>query len=256
MDILTLGTLPEVTISRELSFTTVAGRKIYFVPLGEHFFDAPSETEILYGGLLHRIGDGFYTHIHRSMSPWMNVTDTMIGIALTTPPPAGVTLILRWKQRIILLAPPSALLVHCSHYITGWKPDYTLVGWKQNDPTVAPNAIQISLPPPGYVVEWWRLTRQKGGDHGGYGSGYRAGRQYLPVYRGPAIFTDNESLFLKTQFDQSSQCAPWKHYKVCYYNPITGARGALSSEVIISPGNIPDQHNSKGPVRYSLWINR
>jgi hypothetical protein len=247
--------LPEVTVDREIGMNTVLNKTLYFIPLGEHFLDAESETELDYGGATHYPGDGFYSHVHRSMSLWMNVTDTMIGIALTTPPPAGVALKLRWKQRLILHTPPSVLLVHC-HQVGGvWVPDYTVAGWRQDDPLLAPNAIQVALPPEGYAVEWWRLTRQKGGDHGA-GTGYRAGRRYLPVYRGPAAGTDNAGLFLRDQFDPASDSAPWRHYRVCYYNLTNGARSSLSSEIIISAGTHPDQHNGRGPSRYNLWINR
>ena len=246
--------LLEVTVCRSISLTTIAGQKLYLLPLGEYFRDAVGETEIDYNGIKHS-GDGFYTHVHRSLAAWMNVADTCIGIVLVTPPPAGVVLTLHWKQRIFLLTPPSVALVHCSHYLGGWKPDYTITGWRQDNPTIAPNAIQVAIPPLGYVVEWWRLTQQKGGAHGP-GSGYRAGKRYLPVYRGPAPNMENPALFLREQFDKGSDSRPWRHFRVCYYQPTTGYRSALSSEVIISAGSQPDQHNGKGPSRYNLWINR
>jgi hypothetical protein len=247
--------LPEVTVEREVSMNTVLSQTAYFLPLGECFLGADTETELEYGGAIHYPNDGFYTHIGRSIPPWMNIGDIKIGIALTTPPPAGVSLRLRWRQRIILHVPPSVLLVHV-HLVGGiYRPDYTLHGWRQDDPLLAPDAIQVAVPPEGYAVEWWRLTRQKGGDHGA-GTGYRAGRRYLPVFRGPAVGTDNAGLFLRTQFDPGSDSRPWRHYRVCYYNLENGARSALSAEVVVSAGTKPDQHNGSGPCRYNLWINR
>jgi hypothetical protein len=251
--------LPEVTVLRSVLFTAKAGQKLFFLPIGEHFLDAPSETELYVDNVLHRPGDGFYSHVKRGTAGWMNTTDAMIGIALTTPTAGGEQVVLYWHQRLILLQPASVALVHCTQDGGGiWRPDYsTDMRWRQNDPLVAPNAIQVANPPPDYVVEWWRLTRVKGGNHGGNGAGYRAGRRYMPVFRGPAVVTDNDSLFLRTQFDGSSTACPWRHFRVCYYNPTTGARGNLSSEVIISAGpDHPDQHNSHGPCRYNLWVNR
>lgn len=249
--------LPESVTQREVTTTTVAGKKVYYIPLGEHFLNAASETELVYGGVTYHLGDGFYTHIHRSMATFMNVTDAMIGICLTTAPPSGITLTLRWKQRLILTQPQTLALVHCSNVGGVWVPDYTIAKWKQNDVLLAPNAIQVPPPPTGYVVEWWRLSTRKGGAHT-RGSGYRSGRRYLPVFRGPAVGTENGALFLVTQFDPGSTKRPWRHYKVCYYNPTTGARSALSSEVVIASGadGPPDKLGGMGPFRYNVWINR
>ena len=249
--------LPEVAVLREVQHTTVVGQTLYCLPMGEHFLDAATETEVTNRGGTYRIGDGFYAHVHRHLAPWMlSVSDAMMGIVLAIPPGEASALTIKWRQKLILVPPGSVALVHCVLASGVWRPDYSMK-WLQNDPLLAPNAIQVPPPPDGYVVEWWRLSRQKGGEHADHGTGYRMGRRYLPAYRGPAVGTDNPSLFLRTQFDGASSHGPWRHYRICYYNPTTGARSALSSEVIIAAGiNNPDQHNSKGPCRYNVWVNR
>ena len=245
---------PEVTIQREVSMTTVASQSIYYVPVGEYFYGLPTETEIVINGVTRNYG--YYSYVGRSIAPWMNVGDIKIGIKLPGAPAAGLPLIIRWKQRRILMAVETMLLVHCTFTGGLWRPDYTIPKWMAQDPLLAPNAIQVPPPPSPYVVEWWRLARHKGGDHTGRGSGYRAGIRYLPVYRGPAPSTENTSLFLRTQFDVGSDRRQWRHFKTCYYNPTTGARSFLSDEIVISAGGSPDMHNSKGACRWNLWMVR
>jgi hypothetical protein len=246
---------PEICISRTVTLHTVIGQKLYFIPLGEHFLSKIGETSVLYNGVSHVYGDGFYTHVHRSMSPFMNITDTCIGIKLTTAPSTIVTLVLNWKQRILQVAPPPIIPVKCDLIAGVWKIDYVSDSWRCNSPTLCLNAVQVAEPPPGCVVEFWRICRRRGGSHGGN----RSGRRYVPIFRGPAVHTENSALFHRSQFDPISDCAPWRKFKVCYYNITTGARSQLSQEVIVVGGSKRDQHNKPsgdGAYRYGLWINR
>ena len=246
----------ELTVDREITLATILGRKDYYVAIGEHFLDGPHETSLVYGGASHAPGDGFYSHIHRSLGSWMNVQNACIGLALATlPAAAGIPLVLRWKQRIVQQPPPSIIPVRCVQVNGVWTPDYTIAKWNASKTTTAPNAVQVTSLP-GYVAEFWRLSKKIGGSRSA-GSMHGAGMRYLPVFRGPATGTSDGWLFTRKQFDGCADTNPWRRYRVCYYNPATGARGPLSAETIVSAGDHhPDQHNGKGPVRYGLWINR
>jgi hypothetical protein len=251
--------MPETTILREIEFNSVVGQKLYHIPLGEHFLDNNEDTEVYYSGIPYQRDSGFYGHIHRSLAPWMtSVRDACTGIVLITAPTAVVPMKLRYKLRLIVTTPPSVALVRANFLGGVWCPDYTVSRWLPSNPSVAPNAIQVATPASQYTLEFWRLSRTKGGDHQGTSwlNAKRMGRRYLPVFRGPSTGTSDPGLFVRDHFDPTSDANPWRKYRICWYNSLTGARSALSPETIVVGGSKPDRHNGQGPTRYGVWIER
>jgi hypothetical protein len=95
-----------------------------------------------------------------------------------------------------------------------------------------------SPPPPApYVVEFWRETVKRGGAFATVPGGrvLRHGRRYVPHFRGPSTQSVDPNTFYMSEFS-SARARPWQKFRVCYYNPLTGARSALSAETIVVIG--------------------
>ena len=253
---------PETVFTRTISYTAVGGERVFKIPLGNYFKGAAGETTLFVNGNELFLGPD-YSHVHRNFNNGgpTSTIDTCIGFRLSggTALP-GWTVVFTWKERQLLITPPSVATVHVVLSGSTWVPDYS-IPWQPQSALNAHNAIQVPLPPPGYVVEFWRLTHKKGGFRWGpYGPLNRDGQRFLPYVRGPAVNTENEGLFRQVDFDVATVNTSWKKFRVCYYRPATGARSALSSETILSakPGGPYDfdSHNGRVQVRWYLWVNR
>ena len=259
------GVWPETATTRTVTYTTVGGEHVFKIPLGSYFKDAQGETTLsINGNRLYYPME--YQHIHRNFNNGgpTSTTDTCIGFVLDGgPASAGWTVTFTWIERRLLVEPPSLALVTTALSGGVWVPDYS-VKWIHSNAATSPNAVQVALPPPGYVAEFWRLTPKVGGERIRVLTAENLksdGQRYLPYVRGPAVSTANEGLFLQAMFDPRSLGSTWKKFRVCYYHPTTGARSALSPETIVSAKPAPaphdyDQHNMSGPTRYHLWITR
>lgn len=154
------------------------------------------------------------------MTPPTSVADAAIGFSLVGGAiPAGWTLLFRWVDNRILVAPNSIAKVLVPA-------DYTTVSWQANSAS-APNGVLVPELP-GMQCEFWRETFRDGGKRGNNGVLKREGRRYLPFYRGATdVFRFSVADFATSKREHRN------HYRVCYYDPSTGARSFLSRDVVV-----------------------
>jgi hypothetical protein len=211
------------------------------------FLDAVGETtlEIDQGnGFIVQAFGADYAHFRRNGSGTpATVADAAIGFSLVGGAvAAGWTMRFRWKERKLITGPPTVAKVLSSL-------DYSL-SWQPNTVN-ATDAIQVP-PINGMQIEFWRESRLNGGKRGTADPTKikREGRRYLPYFRGATnVFLFNRGAFAVTTSTRFK-------YRVCYYNPNTGARSALSNEIILACGNVQDDRVNGRTVRTknSLWL--
>lgn len=241
-----LNNLPEYAVKHQLITSSVAAKQSYTIPIGNYFLDASTETTLEVN-----TGSGFipvtfssgYTHYRRT-SPGTptTVNDAAIGFTLVNPVSAGWTFRFAWYERRISVSPivVTKVLASLDHNVQ----------WNSNDPSNFPNAVVVAEYT-GMQVEFWRRTLKSGGYHNpSPGLFPRNGKRYMPYFRG----TTNTFLFPQSTFAPAGACHRQK-FKVCYYNPLTGSRSALSSDIIAVCSNVDDYINGrKVRTARSVWI--
>jgi len=227
----------------EMIVASVAGKNNYTIPLGNFVWDAPGQSTLDVD-----TGAGFtpvtgYTHLRRS-APGTPVTvnDAAIGFSYGGVVAAGWTFRFRWKEEIIPVSPDAIAKVLVPSDLT--------VPWNSNGVVNFPNGITVPAYP-GTQCEFWRQTTHAGGRRGSNSVLIRMGRRHLPYFRGPlGQFTFSITDFASTNVSKRNR------FKVCYYDPQTGARSALSTNTIVICGRQADGVNGRRPVRTerSIWI--
>lgn len=208
----------------EIIVSTVVGRHSYVIPVGNWFIDRASDTSLdidTGGGWIPQAYGADYSHLRR-YSPPASVADLCIGWSLAGPPPAGWSMRFRWKQWNFRDAPKVVAPVRLVAG-AGSDPDYSKT-WHQNMAGDEPDAVQVSELD-GFGLEFWRRTLRTGGLRGL--TLKRSGRRYVPYQRFPA----GQFIVHKTEFSPCTS-ASRHYYRVCYYDPATGARSPLSREVV------------------------
>jgi hypothetical protein len=216
------GLLPIANIPRQIVLDSIAGKNNYRIPVGDWFLDAAGQTtlEIDSGaGYVPKTYGVDYSHLQR-VTPPPTVADAAIGFTLAGGPvPAGWKLLFRWTDRRILVEPNSIAKVLV--------PANYAVPWSANGAN-PPNGVLVPELP-GTQVEFWRQTNRDGGLRGNFLVLKREGRRYLPFYRGATdVFRFSVTDFATSQREHRN------HYRVCYYDPSTGARSLLSRDVIVA----------------------
>jgi len=238
--------------THEIIVTTVAGRYAYVIPVGSWFLDRAADTslDIDTGGGAGWIPQAYgpdYGHLRR-YSPPASVADLCIGWELAGSPPAGWLMRFRWKYWRLRDSPQMVTPVRLIAG-AGTEPDYS-VGWFQNTAGNEPDAVQVALPVvDGLGLEFWRRTLRTGGLRGV--TLKRSGRRYVPYQRLPP----NQFTVHKTEFSPCTDTTR-RYYKVCYYDPTTGARSFLSDTVITAGSNRDDRLRTVGSARVagSVWV--
>jgi hypothetical protein len=215
------GVLPIASIPRSIVLDSVANKNNYWIPVGDWFLDAAGTTtlEIDSGaGYVPQAFGADYSHLRR-VTPPATVADAALGFTLAGGPvPAGWKLLFRWTDGRILVEPNSiAKVLVPANYAVPWSADGA-------NP---PNGVLVPELP-GTQIEFWRETRRDGGLRGNNGVLRREGRRYLPFYRGAVdVFRFSVADFATSAREHRN------HYRVCYYDPSTGARSLLSRDVIV-----------------------
>lgn len=229
--------------SHELIVNAVAGKNNYAIPVGNFVWDAPGQSALDVD-----TGSGFvpvafptgYTHLRRtSAGTPPTVNDAAIGFSYVGAVAAGWQFRFRWNEDVIPVSPIALSKVQAAANFA--------VPWNSNSVN-APDGVTIPAYPRAQC-EFWRLTSHAGGRRGT--DLVRLGRRYLPYFRGPLTrFTFAISDFAPTQASKRQR------FKICYYDPETGARSALSGDTIVVCGVQADGVNGRRPVRTarSLWI--
>lgn len=227
----------ETFVTRSMTIPSVFGAADYRIPVGL-WFKQGSATTLTINGNEQQYGAD-YSHIGRYSTP-PTVADTCFGFHVSGGlTPLGWTLTFTWSEGHLSIHPPTVTLQRLVNLGAGWQPDFTQEGnpWSPSSVTLAPNGVSIPTPPAPYVVEFWRETTKRGGTfltpNGGHV--FRSGRRYVPYFRGPSTQSVDPNTFYMSEFS-SARARPWQKLRVCYYNPLTGARSALSAETIVVIG--------------------
>lgn len=235
------------SILHEITVASITGKNNYTIPIGNMFFDQAGETtlETDFGaGLIPQVYGINYTHFRRSVASGTppSVADAAIGFSVVGAVPAGWTFRFRWFERRLCTSPISLAKINTSAGYT--------VPWTPNSVN-APNGILVPAYPGGQI-EFWRQTWKNGGLRGTSTVLFRQGRRYLPYFRGA---TDVIS-FPISAFCGTERNGKRNHFRVCYYDPITGARSALSNDIIVVCSiTQPDRVNGRTQRTIgSLWI--
>ena len=217
-------TLDEYVIERTKIFTTVAGQTKFGLPFGFYFKDVAGETSVEMdqgGGYIPLQYGPDYMHLHRQTAVVPTVGDAAFGITgLGGTVPGGQLLKLTWKDRRLLCSPPVVCAI-----LFGSGP---LPIWKQMHVTNHPNGIHVGLPDPAWAVEIWRFNPKPGGQ-GSDVQYHHDGRRWIPYWRGAAGVEEFQSDVTFAGVLPSKR----KMFRVCYYNPATGARSALSDDIVV-----------------------
>lgn len=245
--------IPEADFWHESIQPSVAGQLTYWIPVGCYYRTDPSDVQVdinTGSGWIPQAFGADFGYKQRNTAP-ATVADLAIGIMLTNPPPANWQIRIRWRERRILIEPPPIAKVRLTG--VGGSPDYSVM-WNSNGPT-PPNAVTIPERT-GFQAEFWRLSRRNGGFWPSLNpAGHRRmGRRYIPYFRGAVdLWT-----FHMDQL-RSLVGVPYSrlHYRVCYVNPTTGARSALSPDILVS--NVKrDENCGNKPYTFrkspSMWI--
>jgi hypothetical protein len=226
---------------------SIAGKNNYTIPIGNMFFDQAGETTLETdsgAGFVPQIYGLDYTHFRRSAASGTppTVADAAIGFSVVGAVPAGWTFRFRWFERRLITSPISLAKINTSG-------DYT-VPWTANSVN-APNGILVPAYP-GAQIEFWRQTWKNGGLRGTSTVLFRQGKRYLPYFRGATdVVSFPISAFCPTERTKRN------HFRVCYYDPITGARSALSTDIIVVCSTTDPGDGVNGRIQRlkgSVWI--
>lgn len=239
------SSLPMVDVVHEMVIPSVAGRNNYTIPVGNWFLNAIGETtlDINQGsGFIPQAYGPDYAHLLR-VTPPPTVANAAIGFSIVGGAvAAGWTLRFRWHERTLLVKPSAVAKVRLPV-------NYT-VPWNSSSAVDFPNGVRVPEYP-NVQVEFWRQTWRNGGQRGNMGVLHRDGKRYLPYFRGVL----NQFAFAIPEF-RPTQPLKRNHFRVCYYEPVSGARSELCSDIIVVCN---DQQNDRVNGRFvrtrgSVWI--
>lgn len=222
--------IPEADFWHEIIQLSAAGQLTYWIPVGCWFRDDPTDVTVDIdngsGWIPQAYGPDY--GVKRRSTPPPTVADLAIGIKLNDPPPAGWQIRIRWRDRRILIEPPPLAKIRLT--AVGGVPDYSVTWYPSGGPS--PNAVAVPQRT-GFQAEFWRLSRRNGGrvpKWVGPPQARRQGRRYVPYFRGPV-----DTWMFHMDELRSTVGIPYSrlHYRVCYVNPVTGARSALSPDVLV-----------------------
>lgn len=218
----------EIIYRQEMIVPSIAAEDRYRIPVGSLFLDAASEAtlEVDTGsGYTPAVYGVDYVHLPRGyLRPCVvyGVLDAVIGFRwINGAVGAGWTFRFRWLERRIIAAPTGVMAVRLDGSGTAIDPS---TRWYVNNSAALCNGLRVALLP-GYCLELWRLGKRRGGLDSGGGS-VGDGRRYVPYLRGSVgnQFIDFQPLY---KIGKGK-----RQFKVCFYNPLTGARSALCAETV------------------------
>lgn len=236
---------PSIDVVHEMIVPSVAGRNNYTIPVGNWFLNAIGETTLDIdsgAGYIPQAYGPDYAHLLR-VTPPPTVADAAIGFSIVGGAvPAGWTLRFRWHERTLLVQPSVVAKVI--------QPPNYAAPWNSSSAVDFPNGVRIPEYPD-VQVEFWRQTWRNGGQRGNMGVLRRDGKRYLPYFRGVL----NQFAFRSSEF-RPTQPMKRNHFRVCYYDPATGARSALSNDIIVVCNDQQaDRVNGRfARTRGSVWI--
>jgi hypothetical protein len=226
-DYRTIHRLPSVLVRQETFIQSTSGKDRLVIPVGNYYLDAPGESELWIN-----FGSGFvqqtygvdYQHrrVRGSGAP-TTVADAAIGFDYLGGPPPDDSWEFRfvWNERRLLIAP---IVVAATRFGQDSSIRYQNNSANPCDGVIVPERQ-------GCVVEFWRRTTKPGGKRGRLEMvPPRDGKRYVPYFRGdPGAFRFHRSTFCTGDFAR-----PRRKFRVCYYDPSTGARSELSNDVIVA----------------------
>lgn len=213
---ITVASGTEISMTQEMTVISTTESN-YYIPIGCIFFDAAGESTLEVdtgGGFTPAVYGVDYVHLQRGLTrPAAPITDIAIGFTwISGPVSPGWTFRFTWKERHILINPAPIMAI----YLSGGVPDYSNY-WHVDS---APTTNGIMVPDlNNYQVELWRMSNHRGGKN------FRGGKRFVPYVRGAT----NQFIFDMSGFAGSRR--KWR-FRICYYNPITGARSPLSEDVV------------------------
>ncbi len=202
-----------------------------------------------------------WTFMVRSYGAWpvsRGTSDVSSGAFLTTGVASGTLIRLTWKTGFIHIPPPEASAV----LLTGGAIDLT-VGIRSYNGALVPNGF-MSPQRAGLQIELWRWGFQTGRRYIMPVTGYNVlhpGKRYNPYYRFAVAAAGTGELFVQPStlvgLGFSAPSSKTQSFRLCYYNPLTGARSPLSDHRINWQTNRSDRI-AGGVVHpsQSVWISR
>lgn len=235
----------DLVFQHEMIVASIVGRNNYPIPIGDYVWSDISQSTLDVnkgaGFVSVPFGVGYNYFLRSAPGTPPTVNDAAIGFSFIGVVPAGWTFRFRWIETVIPTMPISIAKVR-------FPINYAIV-WNSNSPN-APNGVTVPEFP-GVQCEFWRQTGKPGGKRGSSVILHRDGRRYIPFFRGAlGLFNFTISDFSPANARQRQR------FKVCYYNPLTGARSRLSSNTIVVCSLASDAVNGRSPVRSSrsVWI--
>lgn len=250
--------LVTMTVQEVTRTIVVAGQQAVFLPWGQYVLAQSGWAEVTLNGAPLTFGVDWIFQTRQARSTgwgYPSTADASTGVWLLVSTNAGDVVVVRWRTGRINLPPPSVSPV----YVTGGAlPPSPGVGLTQRWTyvgAVLPNAI-VCPGLDGFQLEVWRMSRKSGRVVGvrvlpGLDE-YRRGRNFVPLFR-PASATSGDIL-IQPGADFSAPTNR-SHYRVCYYDPATGARTDLSAEHVVFENRRDDRISTLGVVhqRGSVW---
>ena len=248
----------------DITLPVVPSTHAYRTPIGNYFAAHPDDVQVWHNTTLLTYGTDYQPYYagmnNQSHSQPVSVRDVSSGIYLTSAVMTG-TIRIRWIERTLPVSPRVVGVAMFENNGVTWERNLNKK-WRISDPAAYPNAIYVTEPPDGYVLELWRYTNKNGGlwtSHGVDRNGH--GRRMLPFQRGPQPnVTEGQNAMVMTSdfLSPASGAARKRKYRVCWYNPTTRIRSLFAPEIIVVFGGNPgERHNNKNTiwrVRGSVWI--
>jgi len=252
------------TETYEITLPAVAGNRAYRTPIGNYFAAHPDDVQVWHNATPLQYGTDYQPYYAGMNNPPYTqpstVQDVSSGIQLTSAVPTG-TIRIRWTERTLPISPRVVGVAKFDNNDGTWERNLTRQ-WRISDPNAYPNAIYVTKPPDGYVLELWRFTNKSGGlwtSHGVDRNGH--GRRMMPFQRGPqpnVIDGQNAMVMNQAFLCPASGAARKRKYRVCWYNPTTRTRSLFAPQLIVFfTGGQGDRHDGQTTawrVRDSVWI--
>lgn len=230
-----------VLSTRSIDIPSVEGVAHYYIPIDDFVLNQAGESSLELdqgGGFVAVPYESGYNYITRlTCDP--SVVDAAIGFAYVGEVSAGWTFRFKWYTRTLFVPPPRISPVR----IVGGNVDFS-DRWHMYDAATCPNGIHVRELH-GYQVELWRYTQQTMGG-GMRQGGPRYGRRYVPYRR----FPTNQFLIDLTDLGNSRR----RKFRVCYYDPATGARSELSNTAYRASNKKDDVSGQSGPASNRLRV--